>query len=516
MKLGTTNSSMSDSSQQEAVSFGHVLQRELQEIREARAARRVDETIPDDVDPESQARSGELLGLALSGGGIRSATFNLGVLQGLAEYQLLPQIDYLSTVSGGGYIGAWFIAQMERNGTPEQVQDIQKSLSPERAHHPEAEDQSAIEFLRQYTNYLTPRFNFYSADVWTMTATWSRNFLLNLLLLISTIGTVLLLPRLLGLLFAFKWQLSGFGIGLQSALVRRSTFDTFDAVASVLFLVITGVMLWVDLRYPSESWRSKQQGVQWTIILPLFLGNLFLSRWLRFDAEFFHRENQFWSSIWPLWLFFGIVFLAIAHSSRMFQCFLSEHPKPFLRLTEPGNSRAALFLGGVVFALAGIVPSFITALMLWGVAGSIQHWTEPQRPWALISFGPPALVFLLSVGVVVLVGILGMDVGTQRREWLGRLRAWSTIYSAAWIIVFAGAIYGPLLVLQLLNWAPWTAKGLSLSWIVTSVAGVLSGRSARTGEKELPLPSAIVRLTSLRASLPSSSWRALFYSWLLP
>ena len=46
------------------------------------------------------------VGLALSGGGIRSATINLGVLQALARHRVLPQFDYLSTVSGGGYIGS--------------------------------------------------------------------------------------------------------------------------------------------------------------------------------------------------------------------------------------------------------------------------------------------------------------------------------------------------------------------------------------------------------------------------
>jgi hypothetical protein len=47
-----------------------------------------------------------LIGLALSGGGIRSAATNLGLLQGLSESEVLPLVDYLSTVSGGGYIGA--------------------------------------------------------------------------------------------------------------------------------------------------------------------------------------------------------------------------------------------------------------------------------------------------------------------------------------------------------------------------------------------------------------------------
>lgn len=47
-----------------------------------------------------------LVGLALSGGGIRSASYCLGVLQALAYRRALPQVDYLSSVSGGGYIGA--------------------------------------------------------------------------------------------------------------------------------------------------------------------------------------------------------------------------------------------------------------------------------------------------------------------------------------------------------------------------------------------------------------------------
>lgn len=50
-------------------------------------------------------------GLALSGGGIRSATFAMGVLVSLARRNLLPQFDYLSTVSGGGYTGS-FLTQL--------------------------------------------------------------------------------------------------------------------------------------------------------------------------------------------------------------------------------------------------------------------------------------------------------------------------------------------------------------------------------------------------------------------
>src|ERR1700674_3397057 len=55
-----------------------------------------------------------LVGLAFSGGGIRSATFGLRVLEGLKQFGLLKKIDYLSTVSGGGYIGAWLSANCKR------------------------------------------------------------------------------------------------------------------------------------------------------------------------------------------------------------------------------------------------------------------------------------------------------------------------------------------------------------------------------------------------------------------
>jgi hypothetical protein len=78
--------------------------------------------------PLEPAPAGERFeGLALSGGGIRSATFSLGVLQALAETRrvrkvaepgqppasfrdsMLARFDYLSTVSGGGFIGSFLV-----------------------------------------------------------------------------------------------------------------------------------------------------------------------------------------------------------------------------------------------------------------------------------------------------------------------------------------------------------------------------------------------------------------------
>jgi len=60
--------------------------------------------------------TGPALGLALSGGGIRSATFALGLVQALARHRLLRRFDFVSTVSGGGYIGSSLGALYARGG----------------------------------------------------------------------------------------------------------------------------------------------------------------------------------------------------------------------------------------------------------------------------------------------------------------------------------------------------------------------------------------------------------------
>ena len=92
--------------------------------------------------------------LCLSGGGIRSATFALGVIQGLARLSLLTKFDYLSTVSGGGYIGSWLTAWIHRH--PGGVTGVTEELrrSPSNTQDPEPKP---VNWLRRYSNYLSPR-----------------------------------------------------------------------------------------------------------------------------------------------------------------------------------------------------------------------------------------------------------------------------------------------------------------------------------------------------------------------
>ena len=69
--------------------------------------------------------------VCLSGGGIRSATFGLGVLQGLAKCGVLGKTHYLSTVSGGGYVGGWLTAWMQREGSARVLATLSRPPSPE-------------------------------------------------------------------------------------------------------------------------------------------------------------------------------------------------------------------------------------------------------------------------------------------------------------------------------------------------------------------------------------------------
>jgi len=99
----------------------------------------------------------ERVGLCLSGGGNRSATFNLGLLQGLNRQGLLRHIDYLSTVSGGGYIGAWWTAWKNR---------VSKNSDDQLPRTKSGTEAPAVRHLREFSNVLIPRMGFFDAELW--------------------------------------------------------------------------------------------------------------------------------------------------------------------------------------------------------------------------------------------------------------------------------------------------------------------------------------------------------------
>jgi hypothetical protein len=95
-------------------------------------------------------------GLAFSGGGIRSAAFCLGAVQALDADGKLAAIDYLSTVSGGGYIGCSLAASMGATGVfPFAAKSDAGAANPGAIN--DLQDSVAVQHIRDYSNYLMPR-----------------------------------------------------------------------------------------------------------------------------------------------------------------------------------------------------------------------------------------------------------------------------------------------------------------------------------------------------------------------
>ncbi len=131
--------------------------------------------------------------LCISGGGIRSAIFGLGILQGLARCGLLDKFHYLSTVGGGGYIGSWLSAWIKNH--PQGIGGVVAELKrqPNSTLDPEPQP---IRHLREFCNYLKRKTSLTSVDFWGLIAGFFRDILLNWLVLISWLAFALTIPRL--------------------------------------------------------------------------------------------------------------------------------------------------------------------------------------------------------------------------------------------------------------------------------------------------------------------------------
>lgn len=113
--------------------------------------------------PEPEADYRDAVGVGLSGGGIRSATFVLGVFQALAKLDLLKRIDFLSTVSGGGYFGGFYGRLVSRQGTerdsPAAMEQVRRLLHPDAAGTTtDVADRGRriLRWLRENGRYLAP------------------------------------------------------------------------------------------------------------------------------------------------------------------------------------------------------------------------------------------------------------------------------------------------------------------------------------------------------------------------
>lgn len=158
---------------------------ELGELARRRTAAGLE---PVDAEATAGPSSGlGLLGLALSGGGIRSATFSLGVVQTLARRGLLKHVDYLSTVSGGGYLGSCLSSLLNDPG-------VSTDEAFPLANPPGASEPPALMHLRNGSNYLAPGG---ILDKLRLPALLLRGIVLNLLAFIPLVMVAVLATELM-------------------------------------------------------------------------------------------------------------------------------------------------------------------------------------------------------------------------------------------------------------------------------------------------------------------------------
>jgi hypothetical protein len=412
--------------------------------------------------------------LCFSGGGMRSATFGLGLIQGLARHGMLRRFDYLSTVSGGGYLGSWLTGWIYRirqqlpgqdpHAALQQVESRLRSL-PESPLEPEP---MPVRHLRSYSRYLSPKPGLLSADTWTLVAIFLRNLILNWLVLLPLLAAVLMIPR------------------ISVILVRLGTRPWFQAredwiLAAVFWAaVVLGscAIAYIGANRPglgeNSTFPQRLRSQEWFLtlcLLPLALMAVLITlywAWLRSRGTSLAGLRFILLDRWelsPLWGF--ILFGVLLH----FGGFLLS--RIWVRKRALGELSVVVLTG----ALGGTVA--------WLAASRLFPALDSVLVSALyVCFAAPLLLFLFLVVTTLFVGLSSYYTTDTDREWLARCGGWLLIAIAARVAFSAIVLFGPVAVLK---FVVWVSSIGGISGLIT----LLLGRSGKTkgkkdGQQEKP------------------------------
>jgi len=370
----------------------------------------------------SEALATPQAALCLSGGGIRSAAFSLGVLQALARGKLLTSFHYLSTVSGGGYIGGWLLALLhERCCNAAKVQDLlaANTAAPE------------LDALRRYTDYLAPHPGLASPDTWAGIMLWLRNVLVNWLIFFPALFALAMLPNL------YRDILATIGPGWSSPLL-------------LIALAGLGIGVFNGVRYaPSHGfvetarWGLRSGFVSWRVVLPLTL----------------------WTSLVPLaaapWLHPVMPSGGVSGDVIPLLGFIVMELSFLLALaTEGTDDRKLLWHNFGWWTLASLTATVVLWIALClGIARTIS---------VIAVLGPLAVTTAHLVQSLVYVALRTEAFrGDLDREWLARLSAEKVIPALLWAVFAAICLFLPA----------WVLDGWSTAFVpfVVSAAGLLTG-----------------------------------------
>jgi hypothetical protein len=480
------------------------------------------------------ALDGNLNGVCLSGGGIRSATFNLGVLQALAAQGKLANINYLSSVSGGGYIHQFLASWI----SCENLAQVEEQLIPLPGKSGRTAWPEPIRWLRRYSNYLTPRKGLLTADTWVAASIWLRNTILNQIVLFATLLFVLLIPHMPLLHLNPHW--AGFYFD-ETAMAPASSRSTYIAaiVAAALFLFAAVFLYWGlrESRHPKDrndptvgaedacveppldkaAAAKKRLGYSGRRVFSLVLFPTFLGFFV--VAPFLYR-----SSFPPLVPKTGAPFAATSIPALVHQLHTlageSKPPPTFrqnagvllhdyrsLRFWFPWDSDLqyvlmALLFGQALFvvALAAAIPkgsrrlfpvlaaatvAIVTALVLVHVARLILLFAGLAFPYETligfaITFVPILLQCVLFISMDLAIGTIGRCMRDSSREWLARVRSLSFLSGFAWIAVVGCSLLGSSIVSFAFHFKVGALLSGVSAWMLTTVASLLAGKGSKT------------------------------------
>lgn len=409
--------------------------------------------------------------LCLSGGGIRSATFALGVLQALAKLKLLERFDYLSTVSGGGYIGSWLSAWAQReehgiHGVAAQLGNTTKDpLDPEPV---------PLARLRDYTRYLSPRTGLFSADLWTLASTYIRNLLLNWLVLLPLIAAVICIPRILPPLIGFclptwlAWLLLCVGIALQC---YGMSF-----------------MAWNRMVHKRHRINTQKGFICFCLVELILAAFLITLAWpsliealsLEFDRRL-------------LLEFVGIA-SAIGFVAAGAAGLLARNPRP-----SPGPGRPKPTYEKVIQEIVlEVVAAAFGAFLVW-CAAKIPALNPNSHPVFYGSFAVPLYMLAFLLGAVVLRGLSSYLTTEEDREWSARAGAWVLIVIAFWSMAAGIVIYLPVVFANNALWR-W------LLGAITGAAGVSTALLGKSPQTPANSEQATQMVNRLGSSVKTRQW----------
>ncbi len=392
--------------------------------------------------------------LCISGGGIRSATFGLGVLQGLARYHLLQHFDYLSTVSGGGYIGSWLTAWIHRH--PEGLAGVCAQLSQtgnpdQRQHEPEP-----VSWLRAYSNYLSPRLGLMSADSWTLVGTYLRNLLLNWLVLVPFLLSLLAFPLLYHAILSAAHS--------PTAMTTFVILGTACLLVNLTYLHLCRPSLWKLRQAPVWKHVESQRAFLLVCLLPLIaaVGCLTIA-W-----EWFHRRPDYSLDHLSLFGLSSLFTLALGAAAMHLASWLIA--AVILR-------RPWLDWWRALESLTIILSGLLGGGLLWGALMQLDRIDEldPNLHWYTCA-AVPAFLSLFLLAATLFIGIASRSTGDGDREWWGRAGSWILIGSVCWAGLSSVTIFGPTWWGSMSTWAA-SAGG------VTGIVTVILGFSAKTDAK---------------------------------